>query len=261
MRSHALTPPKLTYRADMNAPLNRDLLSWHLHLPLRRGSNIWFDLVSSNNAIGSNMDGTAWRGARDRIGGCGATVYDGSDDFQTLSDHESATNWSIAAWLNVTGVSAFPAMVAVKFGAVGGNGIAMFNLQFRPLRNNAIASNSGAFTFTNNTWYHVVSTWDGSTSSIWVDGVQQTGGAADTGWGLTAGYFGRGYSTYRFNGWMDDVRVYRRVLPGQEIADLRLASMRGYRRELLWLFKPIINASAAPPAGGSKAHMAMGCWV
>ncbi|MFA5132026.1 MAG: LamG domain-containing protein [Candidatus Paceibacterota bacterium] len=76
-----------------------------------------------------------------------------------------------------------------------------------------------------NTWYHAVVTWDGTTtlSSVYLNGVPQTMSAA-------AGYAGagvvrmtignRGDNLRPFDGTLDDVRIYNRVLSAQEIYTL-----------------------------------------
>lgn len=79
----------------------------------------------------------------------------------------------------------------------------------------------------NNRWYSVVATWDGSALRIYVDGVQMStnpvANPVPLGSSAAGILIGRlsttgGYQ-YPFTGFMDDLRIYGRVLCPQEIID------------------------------------------
>jgi len=74
------------------------------------------------------------------------------------------------------------------------------------------------------TWYYIALTWDGSSYVVYVDGAATANGnytgldtlntIADIGNDGRADATGR---TEAFNGLLDDVRIYDRVLPQEEI--------------------------------------------
>jgi hypothetical protein len=70
-----------------------------------------------------------------------------------------------------------------------------------------------------NTWYHVVGVYDGSTVKIYVDGILKgstsaTGSITAVTTSLRIGYT---YDGSRFNGLIDEVRIYNRALSEEEI--------------------------------------------
>ncbi len=81
-------------------------------------------------------------------------------------------------------------------------------------------------TFNVDTWYHIVGQTDGSNLLLFVNGIQETKTPYDSGVGLYegTGSFGidylRGGATTKFNGLMDDIRIYDRALTSEEISDL-----------------------------------------
>lgn len=69
-------------------------------------------------------------------------------------------------------------------------------------------------------WYHLAATWDGERMSLYVDGklarsVAMKGPADASGEAL---YLGSQHRTHRFDGTIDEVRIYRRALTAAEIA-------------------------------------------
>ena len=76
------------------------------------------------------------------------------------------------------------------------------------------------------TWYHVASTWDGTTRKLFVNGVlkrSDTPGANDA----TAANFhiGKTCCSEFFNGLIDDVAIYTRALSAEEVAELANSSI------------------------------------
>lgn len=85
---------------------------------------------------------------------------------------------------------------------------------------------SSACPFSTSTWSHVVTTYDGTTRSIYFNGVlkvSDTPGALNT----TAANFhiGSTASSEFFNGLIDDVAIYKRALTGAEVAALANTSI------------------------------------
>ena len=82
-------------------------------------------------------------------------------------------------------------------------------------------------TLSDNTWYHVVGTYDGTTMQIFVNGnrIQTSTGVVSGAMGNTTGTLkiGQqkgGFPTRFFAGTIDDVRVYNRVLTAKEVTAL-----------------------------------------
>ena len=76
----------------------------------------------------------------------------------------------------------------------------------------------------NNTWQHVVGTWDGSNLRIYVNGLQEGLPVSQTvnatsGYDFLMGTF-HNFNDYFFGGTMDDVRIYSRALSASEILNL-----------------------------------------
>ena len=71
------------------------------------------------------------------------------------------------------------------------------------------------------TWYHVAAVWDGSTSHLYVNGVhrEHVDGTSASGWN-SGSEIGRAWTqpAYYWQGLIEDVRLYRRVLSASEIA-------------------------------------------
>jgi len=86
---------------------------------------------------------------------------------------------------------------------------------------------TGIQTLTLQIWYHVTLTWNGTNYAVYVDGLARAGGAYT---GLTAlntlaDIGNTGNTSYRneaFNGIIDEVRIYNRVLTADEISNLAL---------------------------------------
>ncbi|MHC4739869.1 MAG: LamG domain-containing protein, partial [Planctomycetota bacterium] len=89
------------------------------------------------------------------------------------------------------------------------------------------AVKTGIQTLTPQIWYHVILMWNGTYYIVWVDGVARASGAYT---GLTAlnplaDIGNTGNTSYRneaFNGIIDEVRIYNRLLTADEISDLAL---------------------------------------
>ncbi len=78
---------------------------------------------------------------------------------------------------------------------------------------------------TGNAWHHLAGTWDGTTSTLWVDGeIADQLEAPGASWGegpFTVGAdFNDGMFVYWFRGAIDEVRFYDRALTPEEVATL-----------------------------------------
>lgn len=91
----------------------------------------------------------------------------------------------------------------------------------------------------NSTWHHIAATYDGVTQTLYVDGTlaavaSKTGSIAVN---SNHVFIGSADGTTRFfDGWLDDVRVYNRILRGSEIESLAVV-----RRPFVGNFGPVVQ--------------------
>ncbi len=151
-----------------------------------------------------------------------ALKFDGSDDYVDIADVDAslASNSSISVWIN-------PRSVSVSHRIFGGRTNSAPVVGIYPSPYGIIASGAtqgnqrtgSTSTIKLNAWNHLVVTY-GATSipTIYVNGVEVTY-TASTYWGATNSTIGKaGGNT--FQGIIDDVRLYSRVLTSKEIKQL-----------------------------------------
>jgi len=172
--------------------------------------------------------------------------FDGADDIVTIPDNDILDGLgplTFAAWINPQ------TMGEGDNGRIIGkyNGTTQFRPDFRVDINNRllfrydgttnlqrVTSNN---TITTNQWQHVAVTWNGGTGSagvhIYVNGVEQSYSSSSDGSGLNDGtafnyYIGNNNTAERtFDGHIDEVRIYNRVISSAEIRALANGNMPG----------------------------------
>jgi len=178
-----------------------------------------FDDGTATDSSGNNNNGTLQNGPTPVAGnvGSGALSFDGGDDYVKSSNSSTYTDASFSAWV-------FPKSTAIGGVISSGSGI---------LRNVAVQGSNfqvhdGNWHYvagvTINSWHQIALTFTGSTKELrmYVDGVQKYNGVGTNFSNAsfnTIGAFENGTS-WRFNGFLDDVRVYNRALSDIEISDL-----------------------------------------
>ena len=172
--------------------------------------------------------------------GTGAT-----DDMQFVTS--SATQITISTWFKVTSepntnsarIIDMPGYVLLV--RPTGDGEAARSIQFDALRSTLGSWRTSASAYSTNTWYHVAVTYDGSTASnvpkLYLNGVSQpltqrgsapSGTQTDNGGGTATGYIGNNSTHIRvFYGYLDDMRIYKRVLTATEISSLAIGQQPG----------------------------------
>jgi hypothetical protein len=126
---------------------------------------------------------------------------------------------TISAWINPTVVSGNPHTIYTRGVWNAGHGLAIVNSTLR--------DNSGTQGGTPqiNTWQHVAKTFDGTTTRLYLNGMEVASAATTTATS-TASKSGIGAEYYTapgrwlFSGMIDDVRVYSRALSQAEIQAL-----------------------------------------
>ena len=184
--------------------------------------------ISGANALdksGSGNTGTIV-GATKTIGKLGqALKFNGTSDFVLLGDppilNFGTGNFSASVWVYPTETDNFTSIIDFTNNGVGGwaiqdlGGLNWIDFML-PL--NARARSQ---TFTRNIWHHVVAIRNGSTISIYVDGVKGSdntdGSDVDTNPNPALGF---SFGGRDWSGKLDDVRIYNRALSASEILQL-----------------------------------------
>ena len=198
------------------------------------------DNASSTTVVdggGSNIDGTAQRNTVDlSISGAidGALSFDGSSDYINVGDQPvldvGTGDFSMSAWIQTSG-SAYTQFVMAKRSNGYGNGYSLAVRSDGTVMANVLDADSyvgvtSTATVNDSQWHHLAAVADrDSNLTIYVDGVVQDWGSlsGETGDLSNSNPFCIGAKkpgVSLFNGAIDDVRVYNRVLSPEEIEAL-----------------------------------------
>jgi hypothetical protein len=262
-----ITKPDATNTASSQAQGTGRLDSGLLgYWPLDNGSGTSATDLSTNGNTGTLTNGPTW--TTGQIGG--AVQFDGTDDRISLStstalDLDSAH--SISAWVKTSasntnqhiftsgtaGCCGTEAALTLTYNSGGGT------YRFR-FEHTSVGRAESSYEVQTNTWYHVVGTWDGNSAQrIYVNGVLNdthalaalSGSEYSNGAAIGADELGN----TRWNGSIDEVRVYNWALADEDVAELyRLttptavdSSLKGY-----WSFNgPDMNGVTAYDRSGA----------
>lgn len=238
-------------------PLNDGLVGWWLNTPNSQGGTVLRDLVGRNDGTLANMNpATDWVKSN-RPGGWGALDFDGSDDDVSLpagivnvgSEHISAFMWVNLRTKNGTGNQ-------VLLQQTGSSGRTWLYRDISPL--NVLGSSIGGFptnsvqTVFANTgeWHFVGVTYDQVTVRLYIDGML-AGSGVQTGESETGGFLigkhkSPSTSSEEWNGPIDDLHIYNRILFGTEPWELYQLSRKFYPGLLRRLERRAVKAGAAP---------------
>lgn len=173
--------------------------------------------INANN--GNTISSPTWTSGRVD----GGVSLNGSSQYVTGPDVDSATNITISAWVNPS--ASHTSSIVSKHSSTSDN-------QGRL----SLASNTPSFTITtggtqrtatagsaipSSSWSHIVGTYDGSNARLYVNGVQAgisagTGAIATNAFAWTVGRDANASSNY-FNGVIDEVKVLSRALTLSEV--------------------------------------------
>ena len=211
------------------------------------GYNTAWDLTGVNDpGILTNMDpATAWL-ADTSNGGVRSINFNAVTqviDLPNASILEPQSIGSLSAWVRFASVHAFSQVITKRLNASVNNPIGLdLNVSSLPrtlISNGASLNQTSGSTAVINTWYHLGSTWDGSTLRLYVNGSlansiaqtlnPQTGtGAMSIGNARNvSGTLPATYGSGPLAGRVDDLRYFHRVLSASEMTIL--ASRRGYQ--------------------------------
>ena len=190
---------------------------------------------------GNGDNGTASAGAEPGLGKIGQGYYfDGDTADVTLSDDLGSTfdnDWTVSLWGRFLDRSALSNQLSDFFGNNVGASQVGFILRWSDSASDVLQfltnSGSGLTTVSGSTinkdqWYHMVFTYRSSDGEceIWIDGVVDVDGgacesggvASDVASNLSMG--GASINARDHYGWLDDARVYSRILSEDEITQL-----------------------------------------
>lgn len=167
-------------------------------------------------------DGTVYGATAtvDRRGGAGgAMAFDGIDDRIVVARRRFASGnvLSVSLWVNTTATGPTRYLVMCSdFGVFTGGGTVGMAISIP-----ATSSAKGALS--PGIWTHLAGTYDGSTIKAYVNGqlvdsLDWPGTLSDLGRDLTFGFFGGAH----WNGVLDEVRIYNRLLTPDEVRQLHL---------------------------------------
>lgn len=207
--------------ADTSSLSNGLVGYWNMDISAGTSASTIPDVSGNNNTGSINLWGGGNTATDSAIvaGKFGnAFSFDGGDDYVSVSPTIGST-YSISLWFKELGFLNNPNGYAkILFG--GGNNTG----DIYDMGSNKIAfySNGGSTTqvaFTPSAWNHVVVTVNGSTGYIYINGALA---ATLTGVNssFTNKYIGGGVASRWFDGYIDEVRVYNRVLSAQEVTQL-----------------------------------------
>lgn len=193
------------------------------------GSVLFDHSVSGNNGTLTAMDAsTDWVASDGQL----ALDFDGTDDYVNIGAHAvyCQSRMSVVFWLkaNVT-PTAFDGILGKTNGNSWNQGWGCFwdtTSTIRFFGDDWGTNYSSSGTIAIGVWYHVTGVFDATNVTLYINGRAQTSGSygAETTLGaatdpLEFGRLGTG-DTYNFNGQLDDIRIYDRVLSISEIGVL-----------------------------------------
>jgi hypothetical protein len=144
-----------------------------------------------------------------------------------VADHADFRGaFTLAAWMRASTVGSNMAILSKPFGTGSGNS---WQLELRDTGALSFSGGSAHYldnptTTATNVWHHVAGTWDGTTKRLYVDGVLVASVASAIDYDTHPIFLGAdensGSTVLYWNGTLDDLRIYNRVLTVQEIQAL-----------------------------------------
>ncbi len=190
---------------------------------------------SANN--GALINGPTWTTGENGNG----IKFDGTNDYVNISQSSTfnVTKYTVSAWVNVSATGNQDKLVFDNAGSnddAGGYTLAMnyigtggtpycVTVNATGVR---VQTAHGTFNFSThlNEWHHMACTFDGTTTIVYTDGVAEGSDntpaitMATPPFPSTIGSISNLFTTYNFNGTIDEVSVYNRALSAAEIKAL-----------------------------------------
>ena len=226
--------------AVLNMPFDTDVSS------TSSGAVRDYSTFGNNGTLGTGNSSKAptWNSSG-KVGG--AYDFDGVDDYIDAGNDSSLDIeivGTVAAWIRADSLKDAGVVTRASGSSwddgrltllIRSNGNVGFSINNGSAGLSSSLLNSGASTITNNTWYHIVGTFNGSTASLYVDSVSKD--SKDyafipemSGYDLLIGWWnGLGY----FNGTIDEVQIYNHSLSAEQISALYQAGLANHSIETI----------------------------
>lgn len=160
-----------------------------------------------------------------------AFSFDGTDDYINVGTNSTVgnltNNFSVSAWIRPQAFTTANVIIAATRAASNnGFSFAVYGTGLRFTTYTVKDYDTAGVTLLANTWYHVTAVLDNNNVTFYVNGVNRgtithtTGGLANTDDPYQIGAStsnGSSTLTFPFNGKLDDIRIYSRVLSADEI--------------------------------------------
>ncbi|MCE9614332.1 MAG: LamG domain-containing protein [Lentisphaerae bacterium] len=186
---------------------------------------------NANDASGHGHDGTAMGAlpTQDRLGAPNsAFAFDGLSNKIEVAETPGfeLNTFTLSIWVNA---ARFNPLGQPRSDLIAKGSVFQWALQLEASGRvrNAIFTSSGEMTFdsiktiTTNAWYHIAKVWDGETSSTYINGVfdssMPAGGVLDAGDDPVVMAGMGGALHLKFQGKLDDIRIYNRALSSNEV--------------------------------------------
>ena len=189
---------------------------WHLNDNLDTTNVV--DSEGANNGTFNDAGGNPNTSAHHVVGhiGTGALDFDGSDDYVTLTNPLNASAGTISFWINPDTQAENKHIICDINGYIAIRYLTANNLNF--IINDGVAKNTSSQTITTGVWTHIVATWDSSNIKLYVNASQVGSDVAAGALGGTASNLQvGGKTTVKYDGKIDEVRVYNGALEQWEI--------------------------------------------
>ncbi len=205
------------------------------HYKFDESSGTTADDASGNESDGTLVSSPTWQPSGGRVDG--AVEFSASNSITIPDPGVGSGSFSVSTWIKSTDRTGYEkdygaGVVRSTHGDEIGDWLISVDkngsLCFYYWHESGNAQDAIAYTaddvIADGAWYHVVVIWDGTNQKIYVDNVEQTiSGTRDTstGWG-TASEVGQSYDDvkYRFDGLVDELRIFNREIIVDEIDDL-----------------------------------------
>ena len=200
-----------------------------LHLPLNEGTGTKvFDRCSQQN-VGTLLNGVSWATGKDDIGKC--VSFDGDNDEISIASNANlrvGNEGSISVIANLTALQDSYHIIYTSTGAGDADKAPWLHLASGGRLDAKIGNGATSMSVTSNiicsvgTWYRISMRWNGST--VWLHANNKTWSQEQTVVNALTGDFAIGMASYwcdrRWNGLLQDLRVYNRTITEQEVREL-----------------------------------------
>lgn len=191
------------------------------------GATIFKDISSSGNDANCTNCPTTASGPSFSGGNLGnALSFDGVNDYLIVGNNvnlQTFTSITLEAWFNaISFTDLYPTILGKgsEYYLSTPNGGTQIIFRHSTIGDGFTTAN---YSLSTGRWYHVVVTWDGVKTSIYLDGQyiygeNAAGTISSTGNGLAIGNYRTTWdNTHRFHGLIDEVRIYPKALTSAQI--------------------------------------------